>query len=125
MEIIRLTSNFEKLVEGFVQECKSRGVSEGTIRTRERFLLNWGVWLRTSGCGTPIEEVNAEVIQKFLKGRSIFKATATVAGEISQLRCFGDYLNRQGIWPLSGWVVDLISRDERFSSRFLVILRKD
>jgi hypothetical protein len=26
---------------------------------------------------------------------------------------------------LSGWVLDLISRDERFSSRFLVILRKD
>ena len=35
-------NNFEKLVEGYVGECRSRGVNESTIKTRERFLFKWG-----------------------------------------------------------------------------------
>jgi integrase/recombinase XerD len=91
-------NNFEKLVEGYSGESRSRGVSEGTIKTRERFLFKWGVWLRTSGLGRPITEVNAEIILKFLKSNSVFKSKATVAGEMSSLRCFGEYLSREGVW---------------------------
>lgn len=91
-------NSFEKLVDGFVAECRSRGVGESTIKIRKSFLLKWGVWLRTSGFGGPIDEVNAEMIHKFLKSRSVFKAKSTVSGEMSTLRCFGEYLSREGVW---------------------------
>jgi site-specific recombinase XerD len=94
-------NSFEKLVEGYLNECRSRSVNESTIRIREKTLLKWGVWLRTSGLGRPIADVNAEVILKFLKTDSVFKAKSTVAGTMSTLRCFGEYLSREGIWKMN------------------------
>ncbi|NJM09471.1 MAG: tyrosine-type recombinase/integrase [Bdellovibrionaceae bacterium] len=91
-------NNFEKLVEGFSEESRSRGVNDLTVKTRERFLFKWGVWLRTSGNGNSIANVNAEIILKFLKNSSVFKSKSTVAGEMSTLRCFGEYLSREGVW---------------------------
>lgn len=90
--------NFETLVDGYTEECRSRGVNEHTIAHRKRFLLRWGVWLRSSGFGSSLEDVNAEIIIKFLKNDSVFKSKSTIAGSMSALRCFGDYLNREGVW---------------------------
>lgn len=89
---------FEKLVSGYIAECRSRCINEGTIKTRERFLLRWGIWLRSSGVSVKLTEVNGETIVAFLKREAAFKSKATTAGMLSHLRCFGDYLNRQGVW---------------------------
>jgi site-specific recombinase XerD len=89
---------FEKLVHGYISECRTRGVGEQTILVRELFLLRWGVWLRSSSVRMRIEDVTGEAIIKFLKRESVFKSKATVSRTMSHLRCFGDFLNREGTW---------------------------
>lgn len=89
---------YEQLVSGYLNECRSRSVGESTIKVREHLLIRWGNWLRSSSVKLRVEDVNGESILKFLKKESVFKSKATVAGKMSGLRCFGDYLNREGIW---------------------------
>lgn len=89
---------YEKLVRKYIEECRARGVGECTLQSRESYLLRFGVWLRTSSNRPPLNEVTGETIMTFLKMDSTFKAKATIAGRMSHLRCFGDFLNREGVW---------------------------
>jgi site-specific recombinase XerD len=57
-----------------------------------------GWWLKGRRPRPNLEEVEGQVLIKYLKRRSHFHSKATLAGISSQLRCFGEYLLEQGIW---------------------------
>lgn len=90
--------SFEEYLEGYIRECQSRGISKTTIKYRREYLSKWEIWLRLQKPKISIADVNTEIILNFINKQSAFKAKATVAGRMSVLRCYGDYLNRQGVW---------------------------
>jgi site-specific recombinase XerD len=45
-----------------------------------------------------LEEVNGEMLIGYVRSRTRFRAKSTVAGVVSKLRCFGEYLVQQGKW---------------------------
>lgn len=90
--------SFEEYLEGYVRECESRGISKTTIQYRREYLCKWEIWLRLQKPKISIADVNTEIILNFINKQSAFRAKATIAGRMSILRCYGDYLNRQGVW---------------------------
>ncbi len=91
-------ASFEEHVDGYIRECQIRGLGDDVINYRRSFLYGWHSWLRSENPKISLHSVNTEIILKFIKKKSTFKSKATVAGYMSTLRCYGDYLNRQGIW---------------------------
>jgi site-specific recombinase XerC len=45
-----------------------------------------------------LEAIDADLVVRYLKERSLFKAKATLSGFVSVLRCAGEYLVRAGYW---------------------------
>jgi len=90
--------NFDQLLDGFIAEGAARGIGESTLKTRRRELSRWGEFLKNRRPRVYLETLNPELINTFLKNRAHFRTKATIAGTMSHLRCFGDYLNREGIW---------------------------
>jgi site-specific recombinase XerD len=45
-----------------------------------------------------LDAIDAELHVRYLASRSPFRAKATVYGTLSSMRCFGDYLVREGLW---------------------------
>lgn len=90
--------NFDSVLEGFLDECRARGIGQQTIDARRRELNRWSAWLRNRKPRPKLEDVNSELIIQYIKSRSAFRSKASVAGVMSHLRCFGDYLSREGVW---------------------------
>lgn len=89
---------FEEYVDGYIHECECRGISKNILETRRSFLSKWHTWLKSERPKISLENANAEIILRFVKRQGTFKSRSTVAGYMSILRCYGDYLNRQGVW---------------------------
>lgn len=89
---------WDRLVEGYLEECRARGVCEATVSHRASELARWGTWLKNRRPRPAIETIEPELITRYLKRRAHFRAKATVYGTLSTLRCFGDYLLREGSW---------------------------
>jgi site-specific recombinase XerD len=45
-----------------------------------------------------LEEIDAELLVRYIQSRTAFKAKATVAGKMSIMRNLGEFLVREGIW---------------------------
>ena len=45
-----------------------------------------------------LDEVNAELIIRYLRGRAAYRSKATLSGAMSKLRCMGEFLVREGVW---------------------------
>jgi integrase/recombinase XerD len=45
-----------------------------------------------------LESVDADVVVRYVSGRSAFRARATVSSVVSEVRCMGEFLVREGIW---------------------------
>jgi integrase/recombinase XerD len=89
---------WDSLVDSYVARCEARGLSEETLRARRRELDRVGCWLKGRRPKPKLEEVDGQLLIKYLKQRAHFRSRATLAGVSSQLRCFGEYLLEQGVW---------------------------
>jgi integrase/recombinase XerD len=45
-----------------------------------------------------LEELDSELLIRYLQQRGTFRSKATVAGAVSKLRCMGEYLVAQSVW---------------------------
>jgi site-specific recombinase XerD len=90
--------NFDNLVEAYINECRLRGIGDETVHNRRREILRWGNWLKARRPKVDFKRLNPELNVAYLKVRATFKSKATVAGTMSSLRCFGEYLSREGVW---------------------------
>ena len=92
---------WDNLVDKYLSECRSRGLAESTIAERERELGRFGGWLKRRRPRVRLEDVDSALVVRYLSARAAFRSRATVAGVVSELRCMGEFLVRDGVWRSS------------------------
>jgi integrase/recombinase XerD len=92
---------WDRLQEAYMEEYRARGVSEQTVAYTEARLDRWGRWLKKRRPRVAIENIDAEIITRYLANCTSFRSKATVYGTLSTMRGFGDYLVRQGLWKVN------------------------
>jgi site-specific recombinase XerD len=85
-------------VDSYIEEYQARGIGQATIDSTKGRLDRWGCWLKERRPRISIERIDADQIARYIESCSTFRAKATVYGTLSTMRCFGDYLVRQGLW---------------------------
>ena len=89
---------WDQLLDGYLAEYQARGVCDASVLRATGVLERWGRWMRTRRPRPRLEQVDAELIVRFIQTRSTFRAKATVSGTLSTMRGMGDYLVREGVW---------------------------
>lgn len=89
---------WDALADGYVQEYEARGVHPATVENAHRELMRMGSWMKRRRPKPRLEDIDAELLTRYIQDRTPFKAKATIYSVMSQIRCFGDYLVRQGVW---------------------------
>jgi len=92
---------WDRLVDGYSEEYRARGVCAESVSYTEARLDRWGRWLKRRRPRIAIEQIDAELITRYLAACSTFRAKATVYATLSTMRCFGDSLVRQGLWTIN------------------------
>jgi site-specific recombinase XerD len=92
---------WDRLVDSYIEEYRARGVCAESVAFAEGRLDRWGRWLKRRRPRIAIEQIDAEGITRYLAACSSFRAKATVYATLSTMRCFGDYLVRQGLWTIN------------------------
>ena len=90
---------WDSLVSKYMEEYSVRGVCRQMVCKVRSELGRLGLWLKDQSPKVKLEEVNIELVSRYITQRSSFQAKATVYGRISVMRGMGDYLVRQRIWP--------------------------
>ncbi len=91
--------NWNNLVDSYTRYCEMRGLSESTVKQRERFLFKFGLWLRGKGQSRKsIQDLDERIVLQYLKHCSRYKSKSTTFGRISILNGFGDWLCIEGHW---------------------------
>jgi site-specific recombinase XerD len=89
---------WERLVDQYMEEYEAAGRAAETVKATRRELERWGSWLKNLRPRPGLEEVDADLIIRYLRGRAAYRAKATLSGAISKLRCLGEFLVREGVW---------------------------
>jgi site-specific recombinase XerD len=89
---------WDRLVEGYIEEYRARGICEAAVAHTASRLTDWGCWLKSRRPRPQLEEIGAELHVRYIESRSVFRAKATVSGTLSMMRGFGEYLVRQEVW---------------------------
>jgi site-specific recombinase XerD len=89
---------WDRLVEEYLAQLDSRGVSIDHVRGVRRELERLGAWLKRRRGRPHLEQVGAEELIIYLRNRTAFRAKGTLSSILSILRCWGNYLVEQGIW---------------------------
>ena len=89
---------WDRLVDAYIEEYRARGVCAGSVAHTESKLRQWGCWLKSRRPRPMLDAIDPQLHVRYLASRSAFRAKATVYGTLSTMRCFGDYLVREGLW---------------------------
>jgi site-specific recombinase XerD len=89
---------WDGVVDSYLRLSESRGLSEGTLEKLRGELDRCGCWLKRRRPRPNLEEVDGQLLIKYIRSRTPFHAKSSVAGVVSVLRGFGDYLLHQGVW---------------------------
>ena len=89
---------WDRLVEGYLEEYRARGICQATVARQPARLADWGCWLKSRRPRPKLEAIDTELHVRYIESRSDFRAKATVYGTLSTMRGFGEYLVRQGVW---------------------------
>ena len=89
---------WDRLVEQYLEGYEAAGKTVETIKATRRELERWGSWMKNLRPRPALEEVNADLVIRYLRGRGAYRAKATLSGVMSKLRCMGEFLVREGIW---------------------------
>jgi site-specific recombinase XerD len=89
---------WDRSVDAYIEEYRARGICPATVAHTESKLRHWGSWMRSRRPRPALEQIDAELLVRYLESRSAFRSKATVYGTLSTMRGFGDYLVREGLW---------------------------
>ncbi len=92
---------WDRLVERYMEEYQARGICAATVAHTQSRLERWGRWLKGRRPRVAIEEIDAQLITRYIASRTSFRAKATVYGTLSTMRGFGDFLVREGLWSVN------------------------
>ena len=93
---------WDRFVDLYMELYSARGVSAASVAYTASRLERWGWWLKQRRPRVRIEQIDAELITRYIESCSTFRAKATVYGALSSMRGFGDYLAREGVWTKIG-----------------------
>jgi len=83
---------WDGLLEKYTAVLVVRGVATPTIDTRRRELNRFGAWLKARKPRPALEEIDADLVVRYMRERSAFHSRSTVSGVLSDLRCMGEFL---------------------------------
>ena len=92
---------WESLCDGYIRQCEAQGLAPSTIYMRQAQLGRLGVWLRKRRPRPALEAIDGPLLVEYLRARTAFQSKSTLAGALSVLRCFGEYLVAEGVWVKS------------------------
>jgi site-specific recombinase XerD len=81
-----------------MEEYVARGVSTAMVGNVRRELDRWGNWMKRRRPRPRLEELEPELVVRYLEHRTPFRAKATVYSVMSRMRGMGDFLVREGVW---------------------------
>ncbi len=89
---------WDRLVDAYLEEYRTRGTCDATVAHTAARLARWGGWMKSRRPRPAIEEIDAELLTRYLEHSAHFRAKTTVYSTLSTMRGFGDYLVREGYW---------------------------
>lgn len=89
---------WDLLVDRYLEEYVAAGRSADTIMGIRRELGRCGWWLKCRRPRLNLEDLDCDLLIDYLRSRSAFHSKSTLSTVMSQLRCWGEFLIRQGIW---------------------------
>jgi site-specific recombinase XerD len=92
---------WDRRLDSYIEEYRARGVCAESVRMNGARLERRGRWLKQRRPRVQIEDIDADLITRYVESCSTFRAKATVYGTLSSMRCFGDYLVREGLWTIN------------------------
>lgn len=92
---------WDGLVDRYVKECEVRGLAPSTMESRSRELERFGIWLKRRRPRPRLDDVSADLVVDYIRGRSAFHSRSTVSGVVTDLRGMGEFLVREGVWRSS------------------------
>ena len=87
-----------ELMDRYLEEYGARGMAVKTIERVGGELNRWVAWLGRRRPRPVPEELDAELIVRYVRERTTFKSKETVAAVLSMLRGFGEFLVREKAW---------------------------
>ena len=89
---------WDALTDAYIKEYETRGIHPQTIDNAHRELMRMGSWMKRRRPKPRIEDIGPELLTRYIQGRTPFKSKSTIYSLMSRLRCFGNFLVRQGVW---------------------------
>lgn len=89
---------WDGLLDRYMEEYEAAGRAVERVLAVRRELGRCGQWLKARKPKPRLEDVGADLLVRYIQSRTKFRAKATVSGVMSTLRCFGEWLVREGIW---------------------------
>jgi len=89
---------WDALVEKLTSYDEARGLKKSTLNTKSSELYRWGTWLKKQRPKVRIEDIDIDLIHKYIKARTLFKSKAFTCSIIGIMRAMGDLLVEEGIW---------------------------
>jgi len=89
---------WDGLVETYIKEYEARGIHPATIYSVHRELDRWGNWLKRRRPKPRLEEMDPDLLVRYIQIRTPFKSKSTIYSVMSRMRGMGDFLVRQGVW---------------------------
>jgi len=89
---------WDGLVDQYIRTCEARGLAAATIQHRATELSRFGQWAKRRRPRPNLEEIDSDLLVRFIGERSAFRAKATVASVVTELRGMGEFLVSEGIW---------------------------
>ncbi len=90
---------WDNLVEDYVHNLTILGNSPDYVLNNRRELERWGQWLKRKRPRPKLEQIDGDLIIQYIQTRSAFKARTTLQSIMSKMRCFGDFLVSEDVWP--------------------------
>ena len=92
---------WDRLLDSYLEEYRARGACQETVSATDGRLERWGGWMKRRRPRVAIESIGVDLITNYIASCSSFRAKSTVYSTLSTMRCFGDYLVRQGLWRIN------------------------
>lgn len=92
---------WDRLVEAYMEGYRARGIGAGSVTHAAARLDAWGRWLKQRRPRVSIEDIDTDLITRYIASRTSFRAKSTVYGTLSSMRGFGDFLVAEGLWTVN------------------------
>jgi site-specific recombinase XerD len=89
---------WDGVVDKYSAELVTRGLAPATVENRTTELLRFGRWVRRRRPRPSLEQVDADLVVRYIRARTAFHSRSTVGGVVSTLRCMGEFLVQEGLW---------------------------